>query len=127
MFAIDTKSIPFSSHQDQQTTKPSNVSFDLGSSSLNQKQSSIETFNEDDSNAQEVDSSRKRPMVTLDRFQHNSVNSNFSQISAGLMEIMLEILPNLNDLTVNDLLNSLGFESFIMFALVCQVFLMLNR
>jgi len=117
---IDTKSIPFSSHQDQQSTKPNSVAFDLGSSSLNKNQPAIEKVNEENTNdEQEFDSSRKRPMVTLDRFQHNSVNSNFSQISAGLLEIMLEVLPNLNDLTVNDLLNTLGFESFIMFALVC--------
>jgi len=119
MFAIDTKSIPFSSLQDQQSTKTNNVTFDLDPSSFDQSQPSADTLNEKDTSANELDSSRKRPMVTLDRFQHNSVNSNFSQISAGLLEIMLEVLPNLNDLTVNDLLNTLGFESFIMFALVC--------
>lgn len=66
----------------------------------------------------QINSAPKRQLITLDRFQLNENENNFSQISAGLMEIMNDMLNVLPDSMVNEILSLLRFESFIMFAMV---------
>ena len=61
--------------------------------------------------------SLKRQLLTLDRFQLNENENNFSKISAGLMEIMHDMLLTLPDSMVSEILNLLRFESFIMFTM----------
>ena len=61
--------------------------------------------------------SLKRQILTLDRFQLNENENNFSKISAGLMEIMHDMLLTLPDSMVSEILNLLRFESFIMFTM----------
>ena len=56
--------------------------------------------------------------MSMDRFQLNENEKNFSVISAGLMEIMYDMITVLPDYMVNEILNLLKFESFIMFAMV---------
>ena len=66
--------------------------------------------------------SQKRQILSLDRFQLNENQANFSQISAGLMEIMYEMITILPDYNLNEILNLLKYESFIMFAMVNHIF-----
>ncbi len=66
-----------------------------------------------------VDSnSSKRQLINLDRFQVNENEHNFSQISSSLMEIMYDMITVLPDFLINEILNLLKYESFIMFAMV---------
>ena len=60
----------------------------------------------------------KRQLINLDRFQMNENEKNFSQISASLMEIMYDMIMVLPDYLINEILNLLKYESFIMFAMV---------
>ena len=61
-------------------------------------------------------STLKGQIISFDRFDENE--QNFSLISSGLMRIMQGMLAILPDSMVNDILNLLKFESFIMFAMV---------
>jgi hypothetical protein len=49
----------------------------------------------------------------------NENQKNFSQISASLMQIMYDMITVLPDYLINEILNLLKYESFIMFAMVC--------
>jgi hypothetical protein len=62
----------------------------------------------------------KRQLITLDRFQSTGNDLNFSKLSAGLMEIMYDMITILPDSMVNEILTFLKFESFIMFAMVSK-------
>jgi hypothetical protein len=61
--------------------------------------------------------SLKSQILTLDSFQFDQNGNNFSQISAGIMEIMHDMITILPDVIVNEILNLLKFESFIMFVM----------
>jgi hypothetical protein len=106
---ISLPSIPFSSIQDvakheKSSSKPPTPEIESENSSTN----SEETTNKP---------ALKKQIITLDRFQSKENENNFSQISAGLMEIMYEMLINLPDSMINEILNLLKLESFIMLAM----------
>ena len=108
---ISLPSIPFSSIQDvakheKEGSKPPTPEIESENSSTNSN--SDETINKP---------ALKKQIITLDRFQSNENENNFSQISAGLMEIMYEMLINLPDSMINEILNLLKLESFIMLAM----------
>ncbi len=65
---------------------------------------------------QQLLSSLKGQIISFDRYDENE--NNFSFISSGIMRIMQEMLNILPDSMVNEVLNLLKFESFIMFAMV---------
>ena len=65
---------------------------------------------------------QKRQILSLDRFQQNENQANFSQISAGFMQIMHDMITILPDYMLNEILNLLKYESFIMFAMVKILF-----
>ncbi len=109
---ISLPSVPFSSIQDvtkhEQDSKPPTPEIESENSSTN----SDETNNNSNNKP-----ALKKQIITLDRFQSNENENNFSQISAGLMEIMYEMLINLPDSMINEILNLLKLESFIMLAM----------
>jgi hypothetical protein len=69
-------------------------------------------------NSKSLAPSLKRQLINLDRFQSTENENNFSLISAGLIDIMHDMILILPDIMVNEILNLLKFESFIMFAMV---------
>jgi hypothetical protein len=84
----------------------------------NSKPDLQETLKSSNSGISKQAPSLKRQIITLDRFQSNENENNFGQISAGLMEIMYEMLVYAPDSVVNEILGLLKLESFIMFAMV---------
>ena len=61
--------------------------------------------------------SLKRQIINMDGLQAAGNEKNFQEISASLMEIMHDMIIVLPDYLINEILNLLRYESFIMFAM----------
>lgn len=93
-------SVPVTSLQDYQSSGSSNE--------LNEKQQQSPPKSQ---------RSLKRQIINMDRFQATGNEKNFQIISASLMEIMHDMIIVLPDCLINEILNLLRYESFIMFAM----------